>query len=110
MSQEERDWLHWLKQVRDGVVTQRQAAECMKVTERWVRELMSRYEQVGDVAVVHGLRGEVIEPADRGEDPAESGAGYCGSRTGTTSGRRSPASNFPSCIRSKSVRKRCGPG
>jgi hypothetical protein len=29
----------------------------MKVTERWVRELMSRYEQVGDAAVVHGLRG-----------------------------------------------------
>jgi hypothetical protein len=57
MSQEERDWLHWLKQVRDGMVTQRQAAECMKVTDRWVRELLRRYERIGDLVVVHGLRG-----------------------------------------------------
>jgi len=62
MSQEERDWLHWLhwlKLVRDGEMTQRQAAECMKVSDRWVRELLSRYERVGDRAVVHGLRGRV---------------------------------------------------
>lgn len=57
MSQEERDWLHWLKQVRDGVVAQRQAAECMKVTDRWVRELLRRSERMGDLVVVHGLRG-----------------------------------------------------
>jgi hypothetical protein len=29
MSQEERDWLEWLKRAQDGVVTQRQAAEKM---------------------------------------------------------------------------------
>ena len=57
MSQEERDWLHWLKLVRDGEMTQRQAAECMKVSDRWVRELLNRYERLGDRAVVHGLRG-----------------------------------------------------
>src|SRR5574341_1165420 len=57
MSQEERDWLHWLKQVRKGGMTQRQAAECMKVTDRWVRELVRRYERVGDAVVIHGLRG-----------------------------------------------------
>ena len=57
MSQQERDWLHWLKQVRDGELTQRQAAECMKVSDRWVRKLLGRYEQVGDTVVVHGLRG-----------------------------------------------------
>jgi hypothetical protein len=57
MSQEERDWLHWLKQVRDGAITQRQAAECMKVTDRWVRELMRRQERVGDTVVIHGLCG-----------------------------------------------------
>lgn len=57
MSQKERDWLHWLKQVRDGAITQRQAAECMKVTDRWIRELVKRYERVGDAVVVHGLRG-----------------------------------------------------
>lgn len=57
MSQEERDWLHWLKQVQEGAITQRQAAECMKVTDRWVRALLRRYERVGDAVVVHGLRG-----------------------------------------------------
>jgi hypothetical protein len=57
MGQEERDWLHWLKQVRDGELTQRQAAACMKVTDRWVRKLLRQYERVGDGAVVHGLRG-----------------------------------------------------
>jgi hypothetical protein len=57
MSREERDWLHWPKQVRDGVVTQRQAAECVKATDRWVRELLRRSERMGDLVVVHGLRG-----------------------------------------------------
>ena len=42
MSQEERDRLHWLKQVREGTVTQRQAAEWMEVSPRWVRELARR--------------------------------------------------------------------
>ena len=58
MSQQERDWLHWLKQVRDGEMTPRQAAECMEVTDRWVRELGKRYKRVGDGVVVHGLRGQ----------------------------------------------------
>jgi hypothetical protein len=57
MSQEERDWLHWLKQVRDGETTQRQAAECMKVTDRWVKELLAHYQRVGDEVAGHGLRG-----------------------------------------------------
>lgn len=34
MSQRERDWLEWLKRARDGLVTQRQAAEKMGVTDR----------------------------------------------------------------------------
>jgi len=42
MSQEERDWLHWLKQVRGGELRQRQTAECMKVSDRWVRERLNR--------------------------------------------------------------------
>jgi len=57
MNQEERDWLHWLKQVREGAITQRQAAEWIQMTERWVRELLRRQEQVGDAVVIHGLRG-----------------------------------------------------
>ena len=57
MSQQERDWLEWLKKAKEGVITQRQAAEKMKVTDRWVRTLLARMAEVGDRVVVHGLRG-----------------------------------------------------
>ena len=57
MGQEERDWLEWLKRAQDGLMTQRQAAEKMGVTDRWVRRLLARMADIGDQAVVHGLRG-----------------------------------------------------
>ena len=57
MNQEERDWLEWLKRAQDGVVTQRQAAEKMGVSDRWVRKLLVRMKSDGDGVVVHGLRG-----------------------------------------------------
>lgn len=57
MNQEERDWLEWLKRVQDGVVTQRQAAAKMDVSDRWVRKLLVRMKTDGDAVVVHGLRG-----------------------------------------------------
>ena len=38
MSQEERDWLEWLKRAEDGVITQREAAEKMGVSARRVRQ------------------------------------------------------------------------
>lgn len=57
MSQEKRDRLHWLKQMLDGVIRQRQAAQWMEVIERWVKELLRRNERVGDAEVGHGLRG-----------------------------------------------------
>ena len=57
MSQEERDWLEWLKRVREGVVTQRQAAEKMGVSDRWMRKLLVCMVTDGDGVVVHGLRG-----------------------------------------------------
>ena len=57
MSQEERDWLEWLKRVQDDVVTQRQAAVKMGVSDRWVRKLLARMHSEGDGVVVHGLRG-----------------------------------------------------
>src|SRR5262249_33552359 len=65
MNQEERDWLEWLKRVQDGVVTQRQAAEKMGVSERWVRKLLVKLKTEGDGIVVHGLRGR---PANRRVD------------------------------------------
>jgi DNA-binding MarR family transcriptional regulator len=57
MDQQERDWLDWLKRVRDGKMTQKQAAEKMGITDRWVRKLLKRMEDKGDLVVVHGLRG-----------------------------------------------------
>jgi transposase len=57
MSQQERDWLDWLKRARDKKLTQREAAERMGVSERWVRKLLRRMRREGDRVVVHGLRG-----------------------------------------------------
>jgi transposase len=57
MSQEERDHLDWLKQVRSGSITQREAARKMGVSDRWVRVLVKRMSKHGDAVVVHGLRG-----------------------------------------------------
>ena len=57
MSQEERDWLDWLKRVKGGQVTQRFAAEKMGITDRWVRSLLAEMKVKGDAVVVHGLRG-----------------------------------------------------
>ena len=38
-------------------MTQREAAEKMGVTVRWVRKLVKRMKKEGDAVVVHGLRG-----------------------------------------------------
>jgi transposase len=57
MSQGERDWLDWLKRARDKKMTQREAAEKMGVSERWVRKLLRRMKKDGDKVVVHRLRG-----------------------------------------------------
>ena len=58
MSQLERDWLEWLKRAQDGSISQREAAEKMSVSERWVRTLLKRMKKDGDAVVVHGLRGK----------------------------------------------------
>lgn len=65
MSQEERDWLDWLKRARDGHVTQRKAAEQMGISDRWVRALLAEMKEKGDAVVVHGLRGR---PSNRRVD------------------------------------------
>jgi DNA-binding transcriptional regulator PaaX len=57
MSQQERDYLDWLKRAKDGSITQREAAAKMGVSDRWVRILLGRMERQGDLVVIHGLRG-----------------------------------------------------
>ena len=57
MSQEEHDKLEWLKRAKDGVITQREAANKIGVSDRWVRKLLKGMKKRGDGVVVHGLRG-----------------------------------------------------
>jgi len=54
MSQRERDELHWLKQAQQRTVTQREAAQRMGVSERWVRKLLATIVEKGDAVVEHG--------------------------------------------------------
>ncbi|MGH8378709.1 MAG: ISNCY family transposase [Gammaproteobacteria bacterium] len=57
MSQKERDRLKVLHEAKQRQITQREAAEQMGVTERWVRKLLARMRKKGDGAVIHGMRG-----------------------------------------------------
>jgi hypothetical protein len=57
MSQVERDKLEWLKRAKDGLITQREAANKIGVSDRWVRKLLKVMKKRGDGVVVHGLRG-----------------------------------------------------
>jgi len=57
MSQDERDKLDWLKRARDKGISQREVAEKIGVSERWVRKLLKRMKRQGDGVVIHGLRG-----------------------------------------------------
>ena len=57
MSQQERDELDWLRRAKEGSISQREAAQKMGVSDRWVRKLLKRMVKQGDAVVVHGLRG-----------------------------------------------------
>jgi hypothetical protein len=57
MSQRERDRLKVLHEASKGQITQRQAGEQLRICERQVRRLLRQMQEVGDRAVIHGLRG-----------------------------------------------------
>ena len=57
LTRRDRDRLKVLHEVCKGHLTQREAGEQLKLTERWIREVLSRIRERGDRAVVHGLRG-----------------------------------------------------
>ena len=57
MTQRDRDRLVVLKKAFKGLITQRQAATELDLTDRQVRRLLVRMKEVGDRAVIHGLRG-----------------------------------------------------
>jgi hypothetical protein len=57
MTQKERDRLAALKKAKDGLITQRQAAEEIGLSERQVRRMLVALQTVGDKAVLHASRG-----------------------------------------------------
>ncbi len=57
LSTRDRDRLKVLHEVKQGHLTQREAAEQLKVTDRWVRRLLGRVGREGDRGIVHRLRG-----------------------------------------------------
>jgi len=68
MTQAERDRLVALKKAKKKLITQKQAAEEIGVTERQVRRLLRKLRRKGDRAVIHELRGR----ASNRKLPAES--------------------------------------
>ncbi len=56
MTQRDRDRLVVLKKVQKKLITQKQAAAELQVTERQVRRLLKRLKAEGDKAVLHALR------------------------------------------------------
>jgi DNA-binding Lrp family transcriptional regulator len=57
MTQAERDRLVALKKAKKKLITQKQAAEEIGITERQVRRLLRKLQRKGDRAVIHELRG-----------------------------------------------------
>ena len=57
MTQRDRDRLVVLKKAQKKLITQRQAAEELALSERQVRRLLVKLQAKGDRAVIHGLRG-----------------------------------------------------
>ena len=66
MTQRDRDRLVALKKADKKLITQREAATEMGVTERHMRRLLKALRTGGDKGILHGLRGTEVEPQDRG--------------------------------------------
>ena len=58
MNQADRDRLVALKKAKKKLITQKEAAEELGITERQVRRFLKRLKKGGDKVVLHSLRGE----------------------------------------------------
>jgi len=67
MTQAERDRLAVLKKTRKGLLTQKEAAQELEVSERQVRRMLGRLKEVGDKSMIHSLKGK---PSNRKIDDA----------------------------------------
>ena len=68
MTQADRDRLVTLKKAKKKLITQSEAAEELGVSRRHVKRMLKALKKCGDKAVIHGLRGQAIEPAGRRGD------------------------------------------
>ena len=59
MTQRDRDRLVVLKKAQKKLITQKQAAGELQVSERQVRRLLGKLKDQGDRGLIHGLRGRV---------------------------------------------------
>jgi transposase len=67
MTEKERDRLVALKKAKKGLITQKQAAGEMGVSERQVRRLLRSLQERGDKAVIHAARGRASNRKIAGE-------------------------------------------
>jgi DNA-binding Lrp family transcriptional regulator len=58
LRREDRDRLKVLHEVKRGHITQGEAGQQLRLSERWVRKLVARIYQQGDAGVIHQLRGQ----------------------------------------------------
>ena len=58
LSTRDRDRLKVLSEAKKGLITQKQAANQLDITERHVRRMVTRMREQGDRSVLHGLRGQ----------------------------------------------------
>ena len=58
MTQRDRDRLVVLRKAQKRLITQKQAAAELELTERQIRRLLVKLKKAGDRAVIHGLRGQ----------------------------------------------------
>jgi hypothetical protein len=98
MNQAERDRPDALKRAKKKLITQKQAAEEIGVTERQIRRLLRKLRWKGDRAVIHELRGRASNrklPAEMEQRPITvlSDAVYRGFRTNI--GGKVPAQAAP---------------
>ena len=67
LSKRERDRLVVLRQVKQGQLKQKAAAEQLGLSPRWVKKLVKRMRQEGDRGLAHRLRGRPSNRAHQGE-------------------------------------------
>lgn len=63
MSEKERERLKVLHEALQGHILQREAAQRLGLSERWVRERLRRLRSKGDESLIHGLKGKASNRA-----------------------------------------------